>query len=102
MSRKLIENLIINLYEVRGKADKIKKGDNFMFLSGLIITLKNDSEINLGREVKSGLDRIKSLGDRSAHNRRYLSNRKDLLEIKPILRLAVQELLGLTQIVNKD
>jgi len=100
MMRKLIEILIILVYESSGRATEIKDGSNFLMLKGLIQIINNDSKINLGRDCKDGLIEIKKLGDKAAHNRRYFTRKKDLTEIKSQLRLIVEELN--TIIINSE
>src|SRR5262249_4393588 len=68
MIRKLVEVLIIAVYEAKGQAESIKKDGNFLMLSGLIDAILAQTEWNLGRETKAALPLLKSLGDRSAHN----------------------------------
>ena len=64
-------NLIIELYEAKGKAAEIQDDNsNFLMLRDLVDTITADKFWNLSRETKQALPLLKSLGDRSAHNRR--------------------------------
>lgn len=100
MMRKLIEILIIEVYESKGRSVFIKKDNGeFYMMSGLIGKIESDSELNLGRESKKSLSDIKSVGDRSAHNRRWLARKMDLDELRSPLRLVIEELLHLSQLV---
>lgn len=53
---------------------------------------------NLGRNVRSALPRLKTLGDRSAHDRFYNAMRRDIDNIKDDLRVVVQALLYLAKL----
>jgi hypothetical protein len=96
MIRRLVETLIIEVYEAKNKAHEIKGSDgNYLMLSHLVDRLLADSFFHLGRETKRGLPLIKSIGDRSAHNRHFLAKKEDLDKVTHDLRVAVDELLNL-------
>jgi len=96
MIRRFIETLIIEVYEAHGKDSDIKdtNGD-FMMLRNLIDQILSSNSWNLGRETKQALPVIKNLGDRSAHNRRFLAKKQDIDKIVPGLRVVADELLHL-------
>jgi hypothetical protein len=97
MIRKLVETLIIELYEEKSKADRIKDdGGNYLLLRDLIDRVLNDSSWNLGRETKKGLPLVKSLGDNSAHNRRFIAKKEDVDKFIGPLRVLTDELLHLS------
>lgn len=97
MIRRLVETLIIELYEAKGKAADIQDRDNnFYMLSVLVDKVKTDGSWNLGRETKSALPLLKSLGDRSAHNRRYLAKKADIDKVIHGLRVVADDLLHLS------
>jgi hypothetical protein len=94
MIRRLVETVIIELYEAKGREDGIKGGSGeFLMLSGLVDAVLAEKSWNLGREVKKALPEIKSLGDRSAHARRYVATKQDVDKVIPGLRVVVEELL---------
>jgi hypothetical protein len=93
MIRKLVEVLIIAVYEAKGEAETIKRDDNFLMLSGLVDAILERTDWNLGRETKKALPLLKSLGDRSAHNRYYMARKTDVEQVLPGLRVAVEDLL---------
>lgn len=97
MIRKFIEILIIDVYEQNGRANEIRDGNNFYMLSGLIATILADTNFNLGRETVKHLPDIKSLGDRAAHNRRYLAIKADIDKLIQPLRVIADELLHLAK-----
>lgn len=94
MIRRLVETLIIELYEHEGRAGDIKGADgNFYMLGKLVEILLADAAFNLGRETKAGLPLLKSLGDRAAHNRYFLAKKPDIDEVVPKLRVVAEELI---------
>lgn len=96
MCRRLLETLIIEVYEHRNQADRIKGPDgHFLMFNGLISHIQADSGINLGRDASQALRDHKSLGDRSAHNRRFNAQKNDIDRVRDGLRVAAEELLHL-------
>jgi hypothetical protein len=96
MIRRLIETLIIEVFEENHIADRIKDGNgNFYYLSGLIQVLLNERTWNLGRQSKTALPKLKDIGDKSAHSRRYIALRSDIDEIQLHLRNVIQELVSI-------
>jgi hypothetical protein len=97
MVRKLVEILIIELYETKGRASDIKDASGeFLTLRDLVTIVSNDSSWSLGRETKRTLPMLKELGDRSAHTRRYLANKTDVDKVISGLRVVVDEFLHLS------
>jgi len=99
MIRKFAEILIIEIYEAHGRAGEIKdrQGD-FLMLRDLVSMIIADTAWSLSRETKKVLPVIKSLGDRSAHNRRYLAKQDDVDKVIPGLRVLTDDLLHLTNL----
>lgn len=95
MIRKLVENLIIDVYEKHDKQAEIQRDGEYLMLAGLITALLNQSYWPLQRETKRALPDIKKLGDRAAHNRRYEATRQDIDQVLSGLRAAVDDLLHL-------
>lgn len=96
MCRRLLETLVIEVYEARGQANALKGADgHFMMLNGLLVVLEKDQTIHLGRSGMAGLRDFKTLGDLSAHNRRFNARRPDIERIRDGLRVAVEELVNL-------
>ncbi len=98
MIRKLVESLIIEVYEKHGKEAEIKAGGEYMMLSGLIAQMLGSKHWSLQRETKRELPALKLLGDRAAHSRRYQAVKADIDQIRPGLRAAVDDLLHLAGI----
>lgn len=94
--RRVVETLIIEVYEAKRKeADIQDRDNNFFMLSILIDKMTTDTSWSLGRETKSAFPLLKNLGDRSAHTRRYLANKADIDKVLPGFRVVADELLHL-------
>lgn len=99
MVRRLVEVLIIEAFEANDIADRIVGQDgDYLYLSDLITNTLNESSWNLGRNTKHGLRRLKDIGDRSAHSRRYNAKREYIDEVVIPLRDVCEELLYLAKI----
>lgn len=100
MLRKLIEILIIELFEKKGIESEIKNSnDDYLYLSDLIAKLlsNHSRQWNLSRNLRNGIGSIKRYGDLSAHNRRYLARKSDVDNIKDEIRIIIEELLILIE-----
>ena len=99
MMRRLVETLIIECFEADNIDSKIKKTNGeFYHLSDLIVKMLSEPSWNLGRDTKKTLPKLKQLGDRSAHNRRYNAHREDIDKILADFRLVCQELLYIARL----
>jgi len=97
MLRRLIETLIIETFEKYKIANKIKnKNDDFLFLRDLIEIMLKETAWNLGRKTKQALPKLKDIGDKSAHSRRFIAQRGDIQPLINDIRTVVQELLFLS------
>lgn len=93
MIRRLLETLIIEAFEHHGIATQIKNtSGDFLYLRDLISKTLSEPTWNLSRNTKAALPRLKDIGDKSAHSRRYVAHKSDVKDIIPDLRVAVQEL----------
>jgi hypothetical protein len=96
MIRRLIETLIIEAYEKHAIADKIKNSQgDFLYLRDLVARCTSEQDWNLSRNCKQALPKLKDIGDKSAHSRRYIAQRGDLDPLLAEIRLVVQELVFL-------
>jgi hypothetical protein len=92
MIRKLVETLIIELYEANEINDKIKNIDgDYLFFNDLISKVTTESKWHLSRNTKRDLKKIKESGDKSAHNRKYIAIKTDIDDLKTPLRDIFQE-----------
>lgn len=97
MIRRLVETLIIETFEKHGMANKIQsQSGDFSYLSDLISCTLNETSWNLSRNAKQALPKLKDIGDKSAHSRRFNAVRNDIDKISPDLRVVVQELVYLS------
>ena len=99
MIRRLLETLIIECFEKHEISDKIlnKHGD-FYYLKDLIDRMLAEKTWNLGRNTKNALPKLKDIGDKSAHSRRFNAQLNDIKDLIPEIRLVVQELVYLAQL----
>ena len=94
MLRRLIETLIIEAFEHHGISTKIKNSSgDFHYLRDLIDKTLAERAWNLSRNSKQSLPKLKDIGDKSAHSRRYIAQRGDIQPLLLDLRTVVQELL---------
>lgn len=72
MIRRLIETLIIESYEAHSLSVKITNSSgDFFYLSDLISITLSETSWNLSRNAKKSLPKLKDIGDKSAHSRRF-------------------------------
>jgi hypothetical protein len=96
----MIETLIIECFEAYKNADLIKNpttGD-FYNLSDLINKTLQETSWNIGRNSRKGLINLKSVGDQSAHSRRYNAHREDIDKLINDFRAICQELIYLARL----
>ena len=97
MIRRLIETLIIELFEKRDIADRIKNSQgNYMFCGDLIDEMLKEKKLwTIGRNTVQALPAIKTKGDLSAHNIRFNAKKSDIDQLKDGLRITIEELIHL-------
>lgn len=94
MCRRLLETLIIEAYEAKGRAEELKDKDgHFKMFSGLLSIVESDASLSLSRNANQGLKDFKRLGDLSAHNRRFNARDDDITRVRDGIRVASEELL---------
>jgi hypothetical protein len=99
MVRRLLETLIIEVFEAHKIAAAIQNpAGDFLYLRDLISKTLAEPTWNLSRNTKAALPRLKDIGDKSAHSRRYNAHRADIQNIIPDLRVCVQELIYLARL----
>lgn len=96
MIRRLIETLIIESFENNNVAQAIKNSSgDFFYLSDLISKTLSEPSWNLSRNARQALPKLKDIGDKSAHSRRFNAVRNDIDKINAEIRVVVQELVYL-------
>lgn len=105
MLRRLLETLIIEAYEHLTREDEIKgAGGNYLMLSDLAERACGENGhrgLNLGRDSKKALKDARNVGNWSAHARRFLAHSGDLTKFQDGMRLLVQELIQIADLVKK-
>lgn len=102
MCRRVLETLLIEVYEAAGRAAKIKDSDgHFLMFAGLLGHFEKDATYHPGRNTLKGLRDFKSLGDLSAHNRRFNARKDDIDRVRDGLRVAAEELLSLAGLTSE-
>lgn len=92
MIRRLVESLIIEAFEGRGIADKIKKDGECLEFGALIGKAAAEPVLRLTRNTKRILPDLKFFGDLGAHNRMALVRKDDLDRLHNQIRASVEEL----------
>lgn len=102
MIRKLLETLIIEVFEKNKLESKIKNSQgHYNYLSDLITEFVNQKDaFKIGRNTIQSLPKLKKLGDLSAHNRRYVAKKPDIENIKDDIRIILEELVHLIDYKN--
>ncbi len=99
MLRRLVETLIIETFEHHKIEHKIKNANgDFFYLKDLIDKTLAETSWNLSRNTKQALPKLKEIGDKSAHSRRFIAQRGDIQPLLRDLRTVVQELIYLAQL----
>jgi hypothetical protein len=94
MMRRLVEISIIEAFEARGVADKIKDAaGSYLQLSDLISKALAEPSFNLSRNAKKALPSLRDLGHMSAHGRYFTAQKGDLDASKPGCRVVIEEFL---------
>jgi hypothetical protein len=99
MIRRLLETLIIEAFEQYGIAANIKSSSGeFFYLRDLIDKCVQEGSWNLSRNCKRAMPKLKDIGDKSAHSRRYNAHRGDIDPLLADVRIVVQELVYLAKL----
>jgi hypothetical protein len=98
LMRRLMESLLIEIYIHEKRVAEIRKGGTFLQLERLIAYVRSDGNLTLSRNVPKTMTDVKQLGDTAAHDRVYITQQRDIDDIKPRYRRLLQELLSLSGI----
>ena len=94
MMRRLVEVSIIEAFEGKGIAQKIKDAaGNYFQLSELVAATLGESAWTLSRNTKKALPSLRDIGHMSAHGRYFTARKEDVEALKPACRVVVEELL---------
>lgn len=95
MLRKILETLIIELFERHGLEANIKNANGgYLFLSDLITKLVAEKKWHLTKVVREDIPKIKKLADSSVHSKRFSAKKTDIDNIKTEIRIILQELVN--------
>lgn len=93
LMRKLFETVLILAYENLQISNEIRDSSgNYYMLESITNNAKNNSILNLSREPKKSLDKIRDIGNYSAHNIYYNATKKDIDDVNILYRLTMEEL----------
>ena len=96
MVRRLVETLIIECFEKHKISMAIKNASgDFLYLGDLIQKMLSEPTWNIGRNARQSLSKLKDIGDKSAHSRRFNARRWDIEKVLTDLRVVAEELLYL-------
>lgn len=94
MMRRLLEIGIIEAFEAKGIAHKIKGTDgNYFHLTKLVDLACVEQALPLSRNTKQALPKLKELGHLSAHGRFFTARPDDVEKVQSDFRVAIEELL---------
>lgn len=94
MMRRLVEISIIEAFEHKGIASKIKdNAGNYLHLSALVDRSMTEPKIALSRNAKKALPQLRDLGHLSAHGRYYNATKDDIEKVRHGCRIVIEEFL---------
>jgi hypothetical protein len=94
MMRRLIEISIIEAFEHKAIAQKIKGGDgNYLHLTDLVARALAEPMLPLSRNAKKFLPQLRDVGHMSAHGRYFLARKEDVEKVQQGCRVVVEEFL---------
>jgi hypothetical protein len=94
MMRRLIEISIIEAFEHKAVAQKIKdSGGNYLHLTDLVARALTEPALPLSRNAKKYLPQLRDVGHMSAHGRYFLVQKEDLEKLQQGCRVIVEEFL---------
>jgi len=99
MIRKLLETLIIEVFEKKGIASNIKDtSGNYLMFTDLVTKLINSPETPVGKTTKKELPNIATVLNNCAHNRTFNISKSQLVQYQTAIQIAIQELMSLWDI----
>jgi hypothetical protein len=94
MMRRLIEISLIEAFEAKGIAARIKDAaGDYLQLTDLVTRALNESAWTLSRNAKRALPKLRDAGHMSAHGRYYHASREDLEGLQAQCRIVIEEFL---------
>lgn len=94
MMRRLLEGLLITMYQNNGIESKIKnKNGRHFTLDKIIKNAENNSQLSLSSSTKNSMYKFKNLGNYSAHKIWYNTTKKDIEPLVFDYRVVIEELI---------
>lgn len=93
LMRRLIEILIIQVYEHLGRISEIEEDQQYKSLATIINYTLSNNVINWSKETSEIIDDFRILGNLSAHKIQYNTKKIEISRIRIKFRVAVEELL---------
>jgi hypothetical protein len=92
--RRLLEIVLIEAFEAKGIAAKIKdSAGNYLQLTDIVSHALSESSWVLSRNCKKALPSLRDAGHNSAHGRYYHARREDMEDIRASCRIVIEEFL---------
>jgi hypothetical protein len=95
MCRRLMETLLIEVFEHNSAGAKIKAQGEYVGLRDIIAQAKSGHHFKLQRGTADVMEAIKLLGDTAAHSRMYITKQQDIDDVRFKFRKMISELLHL-------
>jgi len=101
MIRRLLETLIIEVFDKKGLANRIKDANgNYLMFTDLVSRLTNSPETPVGKTVRKELPNTAIVLNNCAHSRTFNVSRAQLKQHQTVIVITVQELMGLWDVHN--
>jgi hypothetical protein len=98
LCRRLMESLILEVYISQARHADVQNGGVFVGLDRLIAVICADNAVTLSRNARGTMMDVKTVGDTAAHDRVYITQCRDVDDIKLRYRRLIDELLGVAGI----
>lgn len=99
--RRLIETLLIEVFEYNGMANIIKDAiGNYKSLDEIMNEYFKLSSWHIPRDVRRTLPEIKNQGDNATHNRMFVARQEDVDRLRPGIRVCIEALLRTSGLIR--
>jgi hypothetical protein len=93
LCRRLMESLILEVYISQSRHGDVQNDGVFVGLDRLIGVICSDRAVTLSRNARGTMVDVKTIGDTAAHDRVYITQQRDLDDVKLRYRRLIDELL---------
>jgi hypothetical protein len=98
LCRRLMESLILEVYISQGRHAAVQNNGVFVGLERLIGIICADVAVTLSRNTPGTMADVKTVGDTAAHDRVYITQQRDIDDVKIRYRRTIDELLRVSGI----